>query len=100
MGTLEERSAAGDEAARAPARGASLLLYNLCAWPFFATHTVGSFALAWAISVTGDREHVFAVQTFRWARRNMKIGRFGLRLEGRPPEGGAVLVSNHRRRSG
>jgi 1-acyl-sn-glycerol-3-phosphate acyltransferase len=93
---MEDMSAAGDSSGRPASREGSLFLYNLWAWPFFAAHTLGSFTLAWGISWAGDAEKVFADHTARWARRNMTVGRFRLRVEGRTPEGGAVLVSNHR----
>lgn len=74
----------------------ALLAYNLWAWPFLAINTGFTLTDGFARSVAGDSSRAFDSAVARWAKRNASWGGYRFRVDGTPPEGGAVVVSNHR----
>lgn len=89
----EARSFLVDRQAR---RIALLAAYNLWAWPLFVANTLHTFGAGLLGSAFGDPGEAFDGVVPRWARRNAALGGFRFLVDGPPPRGGAVVVSNHR----
>ncbi len=94
--TATAREAPSSRNDRRARRVALLAAYNVWAWPLFVLNTLHAFGSGLVRSAFGDPGEAFDRVVVRWARRNAAFGGFRFLVDGPPPTGGAVVVSNHR----